>query len=338
MDLISNSFIKNRGIDGGALFLMSIPKVYFLYTDDKNGNIEEEEDINIINNIFSNNTAYNYGGAIYSEYNKLYLAKSKNNTVSYNEAGIMGGGLYTPKLIQKNLFDLEDCKFINNIVSYHRSDYTTKPSYISLITRLETSNTVITGDYFPLEFSVHGENGDMIEDVTHHYSELTLKLSLIEKNNVTESQYFYFQKRNTTDEYSDENSIVLPKYKLLGNTGTFRYGKILLNNFQIFAVPNTYIIKIDYENYDDNLDINVEEIEIDVIGCNSNQIKMYNSYNIEYCVEPECLTECPVGKSAVCVPYNEKDNHINDPSKNKCECLLGWKGSYCNEREFLNYQ
>lgn len=199
LNLISNNFEKNKAINGGALYLADGIKL----------NNDEDRKINIENNIFDENIAEDFGGAIYSNFSKLYLSTTKNNTISLNKAGIMGGGLYTPNSIDKNLFDITDTKFINNTVNSDINDYTSMPAYINLDTTLSKNPIdLISGDSLSLIFSVYDEYNNTIKDITKYYSSVLLNIMLEEKNNE-------LMKRNKNQ-----------KYKLTGNISTFINGKI----------------------------------------------------------------------------------------------------------------
>ncbi|OUM61998.1 hypothetical protein PIROE2DRAFT_62167 [Piromyces sp. E2] len=195
LQLISNSFYKNKGKNGGALYI----------AENKNLNNINDTDvkINFENNIFKENIASDFGGAIYSLYNKLYLASTKNNSFTFNKAGLMGGGIYTPKSIGTNLFDFSDSLIQDNTVGSIINNYSTKPSYITLNTTFnEESLYINAGEYFPLVFNIFDEFGNIMIDINKYYSMIILKLEIIEKN-----------------EYNDNDDVI--NYYLLGNTGTF---------------------------------------------------------------------------------------------------------------------
>lgn len=326
LNLTSNIFDHNEGVDGGALYLMNKKESYLN---------EEENIINIENNIFNNNTAKNFGGAIYSEYGKLYMAKSKNNTISFNKAGIMGGGVYSPKNVDKNLFinNFSDYTFYNNTVNYHNSDYTSKLSYILLETNLTEGVPEITsGSYFPLVFSLHDEFGSIVEDAGKFYSGLIIKLYVKEKYSYSDG-FYNETKTDTKNEIYKATNI-----HLSGNTSTMKKGKIELNYFQIYAFPNLYTIEIKIENYDDaeEVELRFNDIDIRIVECNKNQIIMYNNKGIEYCAEPICNEKCPVGIKARCVPTKRKN--INDINLNSCECEDGWEGEFCDTKIFIEFK
>lgn len=205
LNLISNNFNGNKAINGGALFIRDDDNIYENDDDDDNVNILIE------NNIFQKNIAENFGGAICSEYSKLDLAKALDNEIIYNKAGIMGGGIYTSNSSNKNLFNNECFKFENNTINSYINNYTSKPSYIALETKLtKNPNNIITGDYFPLSFTIHDIYDNVINDITKYYSSLLLKVVLTSKN------------KNKNKNGNTSN------VKILGNIGSFLNGNYII--------------------------------------------------------------------------------------------------------------
>jgi len=166
--------------------------------------------ISIQDNSFEMNHAENFGGAIYSEFSKLYLASTKNNSIMMNNARIFGGGLYSPKSSNKTLFNIDDYLIINNTANSIINNYTTKPSYIILDNVFANNFTnITTGNHLPLQFSIYDEYDHAIEDITNYYSSITLRITLEEKD-------------HTNDVYENSNY----NYNLIENIGTFVYGNI----------------------------------------------------------------------------------------------------------------
>jgi len=199
----SNNFFNNKAINGGAL--------YFKKSDDS-VDIVNNKTISFSNNIFDKNIAENFGGAIYSEYDKLYLASFDNNTIKNNEAGIMGGGIYSPYNSDKNLFDVDKIIFGKNKMD----NYTTGPA--NIILNYKKSNidinkpiNLITGDILPLEFQLRDEFNQIIEDITKYYSELTLNVTLTK----------IYKDGEDDDDYEDEDD-----YYLNGNLASFSNGNV----------------------------------------------------------------------------------------------------------------
>ncbi|ORY07419.1 hypothetical protein LY90DRAFT_519117 [Neocallimastix californiae] len=173
LNLTNTYFIKNKAVNGGAIYISdSISKDI----DNINDNIYNN--IKIENNTFKRNTANDFGGAIYSEYSKFYLADSKNNLITFNKAGIMGGGIYSPKYIDKTIFDLSNNIIENNTINSFIDNYTSKPSYILLNTIFEDDTiNIITGEYISLVFTLYDEFDNIVNDITKFYSSITLKIN-----------------------------------------------------------------------------------------------------------------------------------------------------------------
>ncbi|ORX82804.1 hypothetical protein BCR32DRAFT_292364 [Anaeromyces robustus] len=316
LTLTSNSFENNKSINGGALYIKN---------ENNNENNENNNIIKIEDNIFENNIAENFGGALYSEYNQFYIAKTKKNKFIDNNAGIMGGGIYSPNTISKNLFNLKNSIFINNTVNGYINDYTSEPSYILVDRTIKKDYyyTITTGEHFPLIFTLYDEFNNIIEDITKYYSSLSIKIEL-EKIDDTSS----IDKTN----YNTKETF----YNLNYNICSFIKGKCELNNLQIFAKPNLYSLKINIENYNRNIDLKFNTIKIKVTSCEENQIIFYDKDKILYCENPICDESCPVDVSAICKPYYKE--LINDAKLNNCTCLDGWNGDHCENRIFVNYR
>ena len=163
-------------MNGGAIYVKNSMNNF--------SNDNNENNIGYINdNVFISNEARNYGGAIYSEYNKIYLIENKNNTISYNKAGIDGGGIYSSNIVNKNLFDINQFEFINNTVNSFKNEYSSLPYYIVLNTKMENNSIKISsGDYLPLSFSLYDEYNNILEDMAKYYS-IALKISLYYEDN-----------------------------------------------------------------------------------------------------------------------------------------------------------
>ncbi|ORX81129.1 hypothetical protein BCR32DRAFT_293444 [Anaeromyces robustus] len=345
-NLNSNYFNLNKALDGGAIYL----------TDNINNNNNNNNelnnnyttDINIENNIFNKNYAKNFGGAICSSYKMFNLIKFKNNTIKYNDAGIMGGGIFSQNIVNKNIIDQRKIKFINNTVSSSIENYTSEPSYITLLN--QNSNNVITGDYYPIVFTLYDAYDNVIKDVTKYYSTIMLRLVLIHKHedNVDDDK-----KENEINDYS--------KYKktetfLTGNTGSFLNGKCEFKNLKLYAVPDIYILKLYIDNYNGKIDLRFDDIIIKINDCDENQIKKYDNHGLYYCEDPICRESCPTTYSlfkkkeeniddiytnyevsAICKPYN-RSLPINDPNKNICSCLPGWDGYNCDTKIYISFR
>ncbi|OUM63849.1 hypothetical protein PIROE2DRAFT_9518, partial [Piromyces sp. E2] len=212
LQLSSNIFYNNTAANGGALYL----------TDGKMIDEEEENNRKIImnNNTLYYNKAENFGGGIYSECSKLYLSSTTTkNTIIYNKAGIIGGGLYSPSNVNKTTFNIEKWSIKNNTVNSQIDNIGSKPSFITLDTKLPTYNknneiTVTTGDKISLKFVLHDEYGNRFIDTTNYYSSLILKLSLqkimVNSEGKNENDYYIIEDNNGV--YNNK------QFKLMGNS------------------------------------------------------------------------------------------------------------------------
>jgi len=230
LNITSNRFNNNKAKNGAALY----------FGKEQNNDIQYENKTMIIeNNDFYKNSAQMFGGAIYSEYNKISLAKIKNNKIRFNTADIMGGGIYTTDFYGNKTININGFIFENNTVSLKDDHYTTKPTYVSLNTTLSDNlKNINVGDYFPLTFSLCDEFGNAIPDVTKYYSMITLKLKIKLNsdnskmniiNNINNSNssisgdnYNNFKVNNNSDIYNGNNN---NNNYLLGNICTFIQGK-----------------------------------------------------------------------------------------------------------------
>jgi len=196
INFVSNNFIENSAVNGGALYISNSNKI------DTNDN----KPINFEINEFQKNRADYFGGAIYSEYEKLNLATIKECVIENNYSGIMGGGIYSPKSVNQTLFNIynttnSNIKILNNKASSSVDNFSSKPSYITLETKLN-STKITMGDNLSLTFYLYDEFNNLVEDTIKYYS-IGLKAEL--KNN----------------NYIDDDESI----SLLGNIGTFAYGK-----------------------------------------------------------------------------------------------------------------
>jgi len=202
--LISNTFNKNYAVNGGALYLK------------ENQASSINKTIIIEDNIFNQNIAENFGGAIYSQLNNV---SAKNNNFTFNAAGINGGGIYTENFAITNISDEKYFYLKDNVVDSVENDYSSKPSYITLNTTLSKkekqnyySVDIIPGDYLPLKFTLYDVYDKILKDTTKFYSSITLKVLLINNNN-----------DNDYDETNYWNS-TSTSTSLLGNIGSFVNG------------------------------------------------------------------------------------------------------------------
>jgi len=314
LHLNSNEFGKNKARNGGALYFGEEQKTDTSYA-------YKNKEMVIENNKFYENLAEMFGGAIYTNYNKISLVTIKNNTVINNIAGVMGAGIYTSNPFDNGTINIDGFTFNSNFVDSLLDNYTSKPTYISLNTTLiKNSKKINAGDYYPLIFTLHDEYGHIITDITKHFSMITLKLNIFLKTDITDKV-----------EKDDDKNVYL-----FGNVCTFVNGYCNFNQLQIYGNPNKYIIEPHVENYQENIQLIYNEIEIIIKDCEENQIVMTNEkFGIQYCEDPICKNDCPVGISAKCNPFYKKKK--NDINLNTCECLPGWDGDYCENKVYIDY-
>ncbi|OUM67532.1 hypothetical protein PIROE2DRAFT_58679 [Piromyces sp. E2] len=311
LDLISNTFTKNSAINGGVLYINSA-------SNDKN----IKSDINILENTFSENSAEYFGGAIYSDYSMLNFSEIKDNEISFNKAGVMGGGMFISKIFNDNKSKIKNMNFSNNTVDSFLNNYSSKPSYITLNTSVldETSFNITSGEHIPLEFYLYDEYDNIIEDVTKYYSSINLKIT-IENENIN---------------IFEDDDITNSNYNIIGNIGSFIKGKCELNKFRIYALPGTYIIKVNIDNYNEDIQLKFDDIELTISECRENQIKMYDKNGIVYCSDPVCRENCPIPEAAICVAGHSEN--INNIESNICTCLPGLEGELCDNKIFIDFR
>jgi len=73
--------------------------------------------------------------------------------------------------------------------------------------------------------------------------------------------------------------------------------------------------------------------EIKINDCKSNAIKLYTPDKLFYCEKPVCDKSCQLLKNYDCI---KGKNDTNDVLYNICQCKEGWKGQWCDEKEFYN--
>lgn len=183
LSLISNNFIGNTATKGGALYFLCTYEIRNVNTI-----------INMEDNIFEKNYAKSYGGAIYSEYENLYLTSSKNNTIINNYAELNGGGIYTPNNRYKTMFNMNNWLIKNNTINFNiLNNYSTRPSYILLkkenLVENENVFNVVTGDNLLMVFELYDEFHNKVDDSTKIFSALSMKLSLISEKDYNENTF-----------------------------------------------------------------------------------------------------------------------------------------------------
>ena len=181
-------------------------------------------------NLFSNNTADDFGGAVYTHINYLSYESFINDTVSYNKAGVWGGGIFINGKYDREVSEIKDCNLLNNTISFLINNYSSAPYSIQLETKLSNNPIKIrTGDIVPLIFSLNDMYDHVIDDVTKYYSSMVLevfmkKVSKIDSTLDVYNQYVFKD--------LDINKIMTvtsePDFHLTGNIGSFINGIDLL--------------------------------------------------------------------------------------------------------------
>ena len=182
LNFTSNIFFYNKAFNGGALYLDDAPEID-----------QDIRPITFIGNRFDNNIAEDFGGAIYSGFSKMYTAIVSENTFSNNSAGIMGGGIFSPKKVDKCIFKtIKEMSLVDNKVNSFENNYTSNPSYIKLLTTLSNPIIIKSGEYLPLSFGLYDEFDNYINDISAYYSSMNLKVSLElkEGSNINNSENF----------------------------------------------------------------------------------------------------------------------------------------------------
>jgi len=191
LSIESSRYISNAAVNGGALYL-----------DKTLINNNFQSNIKLTNVTFQSNIAYDYGGALYSDYDKLYVAEIQDVNFNKNIANIAGGAIFVPNEYNKKSLDISKCNFVNNIGETHGNDFTTEVSYIKL-SNTDINTIIKSGDYIPLKFSLYDEYGKFIFDKFNIYSGISLSINI--QNNDT------------------------PKYEIRENKCTFFMGKYYNN-------------------------------------------------------------------------------------------------------------
>ncbi|KAL6599709.1 hypothetical protein U3516DRAFT_643530 [Neocallimastix sp. 'constans'] len=297
LSIESSRYISNAAVNGGALYL-----------DKTLINNNFQSNIKLTNVTFQSNIAYDYGGALYSDYDKLYVAEIQDVNFNKNIANIAGGAIFVPNEYNKKSLDISKCNFVNNIGETHGNDFTTEVSYIKL-SNTDINTIIKSGDYIPLKFSLYDEYGKFIFDKFNIYSGISLSINI--QNNDT------------------------PKYEIRENKCTFFMGICDFSQFRLFAHPSNYTLNIECENHYNNAIFQIDSIDVKVNTCNRNQIQ-YQKNDILYCENPICNNKCNL-KSGECIPINHYTTE-NTIETNICQCFDGYEGIFCEIKSMINLE
>jgi len=142
----------------------------------------------------------------------MYDIVSRNNTFISNKAGIMGGGIFISNSLNSTISIKDDKEMDYNEDDNNNYIYTSLPYYISLNTKFEENTiNIITGEYLPLSFTLHDMFGNIYVDKSRYYSSITLKVLLIEKNDMFDSERYDYKDNGLSS-------------NLFGNVGSFEKG------------------------------------------------------------------------------------------------------------------
>lgn len=71
--------------------------------------------------------------------------------------------------------------------------------------------------------------------------------------------------------------------------------------------------------------------------CNNDQIKLLTKNNYYTCEQPLCYNDCPISSgTAVCKKGDYE--YINKKEYNRCQCVDGWKGIDCKNKDYTILQ
>jgi len=326
ISFIFNLFSKNKAINGGVLYIKDA--------------INENEPLSVTtdnswiyfeNNLFENNIAENFGGAIYMDLRKEHVFEWKGqNVISTNEAGMTGGGIYFSKCPNDLVQSMkENLVMKNNLVNRQVNDFIYKPFFVKL--EEYSKAPIYSGEYFPLKFGVYDQFGNKIIDGAQYYSQIHLEISLTNVSN-----------NPISDKTKLKNNSII--YTLINNNVNFLNDGFNFSKFRILSYPNDYILNFKLNNNEGEeikLDIS-EVVKVKVKDCDKKHVKLYDKYGIMYCEELKCRSDCLIGKRAECLPGNITSSeglkrYKNYPSKNQCRCLKGYQGKRCLDKVYIDF-
>lgn len=171
MKINSTIFEKNKGLNGGAIYLNKLLH---------NSLNKLNNSIDIENTQFIYNSADYFGGAIYSDFEGLNLSYIDKIYFKFNYA-YAGGAIYTNNNRNNNLFNVKspNMYFINNTSVSHGPDFATGPYIVNQTLQYISKNevSITSGKSFPLQFKLLDEYEQIIYDTSKYYSNIFLKLT-----------------------------------------------------------------------------------------------------------------------------------------------------------------
>ncbi|OUM65946.1 hypothetical protein PIROE2DRAFT_59671 [Piromyces sp. E2] len=301
MNMHNSYFINNEGLNGGALYL----------SGGENSDTYNVE-ISMRKIYFNNNTANNFGGAIYSDYDGFYLTDAVDINLTNNTAEISGGALYSPSSNNKTLLFYEDLYMQSNVGKAYGNDISSSPSYILSKKNYKDTIIISSGGYLTFSFNIYDINDNILEDNTNYFTFISIKSIL---------------KNNTNNQ----------NFQVTGKECNFYYGECHLTKLKILGQPGLYSLNFEIDNFSKvNTKIKIKEkYNLIITKCKTDEIGIYSRNGLLSCETPICYNECPVGISASCISINSTNN-INSPKYNKCICYKGYTGVNCNQKIFVN--
>jgi len=245
-----------------------------------------------------------------------------NNQFVKNKADVSGGCIYISETEKNNILLIEKItninKFVDNIATSHGSNFGSSPSKIIFNNKTETKQKIDSGGAIHYEIELLDALNNLIIDNEKYYSDISLDVTLFDVD--------------------DNESLNKKDYKIDNFISTFEKGKVEENALTIYtSKPGNYLLKIKRKNNGRiNENDNELSIQLEIMDCDKDRIKMYNK-NKYYCEVPKCKASCPVGENANCKPYKDGIT-INDKEKNICECKKGYTGDSCENEVFVDFR
>ena len=230
----NNEVSRNQGKDGGALFL--------------DGNSY------LFNNLFINNTARRYGGAVYMDYSGF--GEFINNTVVLNTARDQGGGLYTfgpgPN-VTNSIFYNNSSPLGPQIRTYNNVGNSPIFRYCNIQGGLENIGTYGTANGYQNNLDVNPS----FTDAVNNNFRLQANSALINSGNTTifpaswpssNGQLIYFPNTDMDGNQRIVNSIDIGAYEYVGSLGIINPNEN--NSITIYPNPSNGVF-----NFKSNKDL-----------------------------------------------------------------------------------